>query len=1165
MAHGELSGRTLGEFSLGELMSAGGYGAVYCAEQPALGREVVIKVPHEAHRDHPVIQGRFLREARLASQLDHPYAAHVYAFGVEEDGLMWIAMERVRGVTLRDWLSTHGPMAPELFVPFFERVAQVVHAAHELEIVHRDLKPSNVMVVERGGGILDPKLLDFGIAKAPPETSVTPSAPRPAPRRRYKRTERQRRKVRAGQCTPTRTAPLPPVPDGPEPSPLTPGQITRSGDGLGSYAYMSPEQWHHARRVSPAADIYALGALAYKLLTGREPFAGELVEDYREMHMFAEVPSLGEGLRPFDRAIRVAMSKMPADRYATALELAAELRLALRSMDREQLRAAAQQWDDRRRSPGLLWGREEISDLDRWRQANGLSPLECSFVAESQRRAHRAIWWRRALVAVGVVVASGGIQYRATMQARMSARVAEATVEATITQAELEQGRSALLHGEDDAAVHLGRAYRRDPTLGAAFMLARAVQPRLAELVRLTSSSGRMRSAVFSPDERQIATSDDRDARIWDAESGRLIRTLAHGTNVYQIAYSTDGAKLYTAAGDDAVRIWDAASGALLRRLSHRQGAPLRYLRLALSPDGRHVAALDVDGRVAHVWDAITGELRAELLADASGAPALAFSADGRWMAITGGQDVGVFEAAGTWRQIMTVRGSRVRRLAFDPEGAHLVTGGASGEVAMWNVPRGDRFRNLRENGDPVDAVAVAPDGRSVAVGIRDGTTMVWDASTGELRGQFNPRGSKVSALEFDRDSRTMLAAATDGSVTIADARQVMPLAVLDGPSSLIWSAHFDRSGQRVVGASWDGTARVWSAAPLYRRWNAPAPGPACDMDTNPEPDGRYLAVGCRGNPTQVWDTAEGRLVAELPAVTRVDGDFLSAFPAVSSTGDRAAIARGHAVEVYELPSGRLLRSIDHVAAVNTVAFSPSSRDVVSGAVDGSLLVARDGGALLRFPSASAGIDAVAILPDGRVLTVDAGRHLHAYDRGGASLAEFALPFRVLSLRVDGSARVVALPSYLGDDAPPMLIDMLQYRILARLEGHVGRVFSAHWLPSGEILTAGGDGTARRWDGRTGLPLQVYQGRRLLTDAVAADGVVIGGGADGVLRFWDQTSGRQIWTLTALRSQVVGLHVEGSGLITRGIAGELTRWEIPQADQVIASCDARKDCAIVSR
>ncbi|HEX7837582.1 MAG TPA: protein kinase [Kofleriaceae bacterium] len=120
MADRDLSGRTLGEFILREQIGEGGYGAVYRGEQPLLGRDVVIKVLHERRSDD-VSRGRFLREAQLASRLDHPYAAHVYAFGAEaQDGVLWIAMERVQGVPLDEWLEARGPMPLEQFVPFFE-------------------------------------------------------------------------------------------------------------------------------------------------------------------------------------------------------------------------------------------------------------------------------------------------------------------------------------------------------------------------------------------------------------------------------------------------------------------------------------------------------------------------------------------------------------------------------------------------------------------------------------------------------------------------------------------------------------------------------------------------------------------------------------------------------------------------------------------------------------------------------------------------------------------------------------------------------------------------------------------------------------------------------------------------------------------------------------
>src|SRR5512144_2352092 len=100
----DLSGRKLGGFVVRELIDEGGFGAVYRCEQPLLGREVVVKVLHRKLRRRDIIVQRFLREAKLASRLDHPYAAHIYAFGIEEpDGLLWIAMERVQGVTLAEW------------------------------------------------------------------------------------------------------------------------------------------------------------------------------------------------------------------------------------------------------------------------------------------------------------------------------------------------------------------------------------------------------------------------------------------------------------------------------------------------------------------------------------------------------------------------------------------------------------------------------------------------------------------------------------------------------------------------------------------------------------------------------------------------------------------------------------------------------------------------------------------------------------------------------------------------------------------------------------------------------------------------------------------------------------------------------------------------------
>jgi len=367
-------------------------------------------------------------------------------------------------------------------------------------------------------------------------------------------------------------------------------------------------------------------------------------------------------------------------------------------------------------------------------------------------------------------------------------------------------------------------------------------------------------------------------------------------------------------------------------------------------------------------------------------------------------------------------------------------------------------------------------------------------------------------------------------------------------------AAHFDRDSRRVVGASWDGTARVWAATSPYRQWSAPPISDDCGLVASLEPDQRFLAIGCRDHATRVWDTAHDQMLAELPSVTQIEGDFASAFPAVSAAGDRAAIARGNAVEIYELPGGRLLRTIAHGAAVNAVAFAPAGHDVISGAIDGSLRVTRDRREPIALPASSGGIDAAALLSDGRAVAVDARGRLRICDPDrGTVLADLAVPARVRMLRPSADGlRLIAIPRYTG---PAGLWDLERYRPIAQLEGHAGRVYSARFVAGGRaVVTAGADGAARLWDGQTGkLRRSFRSGSRFLADAtMTPDGLMIVAGAgDGLLRFWDASSERPLWTLPAHKSIVVGIHFEGDNIVTRGFAGDVSRWRLPLPAQVI--------------
>jgi eukaryotic-like serine/threonine-protein kinase len=1165
MAELDLSGRTLGEFVLREQIGAGGYGAVYRCEQPVLKRDAVVKILHAGRRRNNTAKERFLREAQLASRLDHPYAAHVYSFGAEDDGLLWIAMELVQGITLGDLLKSRGPMPLDQFVPFFECVAQVVQAAHERGIVHRDLKPSNIMVIESGDRLF-PKLLDFGIAKLNDDTEASevhdeddePVADAPADRAATVRIRVTPQRVQRTRTDSKQAA-----------------RLTRRGAVIGSAPYMSPEQWGDPCAVGPASDIYSLGCVAYEALTGHAPFSAANTDEYYQRHLHADPPSLGNAFSPeLDRVLQRALAKAPEARHASAPELAAEFHAVLRAQPREQLRSAALHWQDRARLPSLLWGRDVLAEVERWAQppAAALTELECSFVAASQQRARRIRWVRRTLGVLAAAGVLGALAYRSAMQADLAeqrarlaeqqTRAAQQLAEVRVTQSELEQGRAALLHGESEAQGHLTEAYRRDPSPSTAFMLARSIQPRLMEQARLASTHGRMLWAAFSPDGAQIVTADDRNAQIWDGRTYRLLRTLPHGCKVNYAEYSPGGAILVT-AGEANVRIWDPASGALLRELKARPGGgpPVIYYRAAMSRDGKLVAAIDETGAVVDVWNAASGALVTELRSRGGDFPRLAFSPDG-WLAITGGDELRVFDPH-TWTQVLTIPG-RVHGLAFDAH-SRLVTGTATGDVAIWSLPGGARLQHLRPSGESVDAVAFSPDGELIVAGSLDGTMQIWHASTGTLQSRLNPRRSKIADVEFDPTSTRVLAASADGTVVIADAEQGLAISVLEGPRNIIRMAHFDASSHRVIGASWDGSARVWDASSPYRRWSSAPVGESCSMGLGAAVDERFVAVGCRDLPTQIWDTAHDQRLAKLPSVTPVPGDdFASAAPAVSATGDRAAIARGSDVQVYELPGGRLLRTIAHAAPVSAVAFGGLGRDLVTGAVDGSLIVTRDAGATLAL-TASGAIDVAELLPDGRLIASDAQRRLRIYDVSGAVLADLELPARMMSLRHDG-ARLIALADYARNTAAPLLIDLMRPRIVAQLEGHVGYVFSARWF-GGRIVTAGADGTARLWDGTSGQLVRIYRGgSRFLADAIIAfDGLLIGGDGDGVLRFWDMASGARLWTLQAHKSAVIAVHMDGDDLVTRGFTGEISRWRFPRSEQVIDGCSEQPRCAIVAQ
>lgn len=1105
----DLSGRVLGDFVLRERLDEGGFGAVYRCEQPALGREVVVKVLHQRLRGRDAAALRFHREAQLASQFDHPYATPVYAFGIEaDDGLLWIAMERVAGVTLEAWLRRQGTMPLEVLVPFFERVAEVVQAAHERGIVHRDLKPANIMLIERAGRLF-PKLLDFGVAKLLGEVAGPDLV--------------------ADEAS--------------DSDDLTPADMT-----LGSPPYMAPEQWSEPGAVGPAADLYALGVIAYEALAGRRPFRGDTRVALAAAHLCGDVPPIG--VPGLDAVVGRALAKLPADRYAGALEFAAALRAELEARLLAGVRAAARQWRDRGRPAGLLWRDATLDEVEQWLARTGAGQLGADDLAfvdaalEARTAARRrATWMRRGGVALAIGLAGlaiGVVKYRADTEVRVAQEVAAATA----LDAEVEQGRAGLLHGEiAEAQQHLIEAHRLgDRTPATAFMLSRALQPLQAEVARFPAAAGRVWAAAWSPDGARVAVADDAGARIWDVATHAVSATLPVGDTVYDVKYSADGSAIAT-AGAGSVRLWNAGNGGPIRELRGGRAPAPRYYALALSAG--LVAAIDARGAVAHVWDASTGAVLAELDCDGSEWPSIGFSADGRWLAAGGGDEVLVYDTR-TWARAATLRGPQIRAIAWAPTEARLVTGSSSGDASIWELPGGTRLRRLREVGEPVDAVAWSPDGRLVATGARDGAVQVFGAA-GEIVSHGNQLHAKVLGLDFDADSRLVSAAGAGGAVSVTDASTGLPVVLLDGPRGVVRSARFDVGSHRVLGPSMDGTVRIWRAASPYRRWSSAAIAASCRVATSLVPDRRIVAVACPGRATRIWDTAQDQLIAELPPALPPSEGAEPPLPAVTAAGDLAAVARGHEVEIYAVSGRRLLRSVRHSAPVTAVAMDDGTGAVVSGDEGGAVLITRTDLEPALIARGGDAVDALATTSGGRIAVADRGRRIRVINADGSLIAEARLPSRAGLLRPSPDGRqLVIVPDATVNGAPVLWrIGAPEVQVLA---GHTGRVFSARWVAGDRILTTGRDGMARMWDAN-GVLLRAFSGgASYLADAtLSPDGtLVVGGDAEGQLRYWDVATSRPLWTTPAHRGAVVGLHFEGEDLITRGFAGDVSRWRITE-------------------
>jgi serine/threonine-protein kinase len=268
--------RRLGQYQLRERIGTGGMGEVYLAEHQLLKRPCALKLIRPGRAADPTALARFAREVRTTARLSHPNTIEIYDYGRTEDGTFYYVMEYLRGLSLADLVERHGPLPPGRVIHLLRQACEALSEAHAAGLIHRDLKPANIFAAERGGRHDFVKLLDFGLVKP----------------------------LGAGQDEAT---------------------LSREGSIAGSPLFMAPEQATGEDLADARSDLYALGAVAYFLLTGRAPFEARTAFQVIVAHARDPVPSPSQ-LRPdvpgdLEGVVLRCLAKRPAERFPSAADL----------------------------------------------------------------------------------------------------------------------------------------------------------------------------------------------------------------------------------------------------------------------------------------------------------------------------------------------------------------------------------------------------------------------------------------------------------------------------------------------------------------------------------------------------------------------------------------------------------------------------------------------------------------------------------------------------------------------------------------------------------------------------------------------------------------------------------------------------------------------------
>jgi WD40 repeat protein/tRNA A-37 threonylcarbamoyl transferase component Bud32 len=913
---------TVPGYEIEEELGRGGMGVVYKARALRLNRIVALKMILAGAHAGPKATLRFLNEAEVVARLRHPNIVQIFGVG-DHDGRPYVELEYVAGGNLARKLDGT-PRAAASAAALVEVLARAVQAAHSQGIIHRDLKPANVLLTPEG----EPKIADFGLAKAS-DSDIG---------------------------------------------------LTGSDAVLGTPSYMAPEQAEEGgRSVGPAADVYALGAIFYELLTGRPPFKAASVFATLEQVRTAEPlpPSrLEPGLaRDAETICLKCLRKDPSHRYASARDLADDLR---RWIEGEPVIArpvgkARRIWLWCRRRPGPAALTAAVAAL----AVTILLGAPIMLVRLQRERDESRLNLKKSLEAQGLaeqrIIAISLEQARAL---RLSHHVGQRV-----------QSLAAL----GQAARLLPRAAAPGPTpqiLRNEVILSLALVDLVAEERPLPPMPAYGTAVAVDDAFSRYAYPDGEDVVVSALDDGRELLRLRspvlHST-CESLRFSPDGTMLSSVLTPSAdsphhrfCAVWSLAGGRTVLRID------VSGASAAFSRDNQCLAFVAPGGSVAIVAIA-TGALRRRFEVATTGPPSFAFDASGRQIAIRATEDsVKIFDVAtGATTATLNYEGP-IHTLKWRADGRLLAAAGWEERVHVWELPEGRLVSILAGHTGAVTGAVFRNKDGLLATWSLDGTTRLWDPVSGsellsapgaicglspdeerlavqdnrrigvwriegalECRtlhhgntGNLVPRTGTVlfHSVDYSPDGRILAASGHDG-VRLWDGSTARELAHLPiGPTQTL---QFLPDGTALLTLGQSGL-ECW---PINRTQGDGPPalrvGPPRILERTVNPVYNYAALS-RDGKTLAFSVHSGRVtvlnLAREGAADRIDHLAANSLRSVAVSNDGRWTACGHwrsspAVQVWDNTTGQVTREFDGEPTGATsafVAFSPDGRWLVT-------------------------------------------------------------------------------------------------------------------------------------------------------------------------------------------------------------------------------------------